>query len=150
MGLRAGLRLALFFGAAALCALPALGGETAPPAELEEGDAVEDEVQTDAIRTDIVRADTIRVVRGRVRLVGNHPFTELLIAGEDGVEWYIERGEGRFLEACQQRIVTVRGKARNQELLLANGVSLGSRWVLRDISLVSPEPGAFLTPAAGE
>jgi hypothetical protein len=78
------------------------------------------------------------LVRGRVRLVGNHPFTELLITGEDGIDWYVERGEGKFLEDYQQRIVTVRGKVRIQELILANGVSLGSRRVLRDISLVSP------------
>jgi hypothetical protein len=78
------------------------------------------------------------VVRGRVRLVGNRPFAELLIAGEDGIDWYVERGEGEFLEDYQHRIVTVRGKVRVQELILANGVSLGSRWVLRDISLVAP------------
>ncbi|MDR2111187.1 MAG: hypothetical protein LBP32_07750 [Spirochaetaceae bacterium] len=72
-------------------------------------------------------------VRGRVRITGNEPFTELVIAGEED-EWYVEDpGDRKLLEGYQRRIVTVRGLAGFRELILANGQKIGGRKTLRHI-----------------
>jgi hypothetical protein len=118
----------LVFGGIVLFPLPVFGGEEGPASPDPQG------AEGQFSRGD----EEIRVVRGRVRLVGSSPFIEMVISDEDGFDWYLEPGEGKILEDYQQRIITVRGKVRVQELFLANGAPLGSRRILRDVSLVSP------------
>ena len=78
--------------------------------------------------------ETVRV-RGRVRLVGSEPFPEIHISDENGVDWYLERREGRALLPYQQRIITVEGEAHTLELILANGEYAGVRRILRNIRI---------------
>ncbi|MDR2364156.1 MAG: hypothetical protein LBD65_07050 [Spirochaetaceae bacterium] len=74
-------------------------------------------------------------VRGRVRLVGSEPFPEIYISDENGVDWHLERREGRALLPYQQRIITVEGQADTLELILANGETAGVRRILRNIRI---------------
>jgi hypothetical protein len=110
----------------------AQGGEAPVQPEPPPGEAAREKAPDGA-----AAAETV-LVRGRVRLVGNSPFTELIITGEDGGDWYIDRGERKLLEGYQQRIVTVRGRAETREITLANGKHLETRRILRDLSLVDP------------
>ena len=48
-------------------------------------------------------------VTGVVRLVGSHPFYELVVTG-DGAEWYIARDEMNKLHDLQHRTVTIEGE----------------------------------------
>jgi hypothetical protein len=62
----------------------------------------------------------------------------LVITGEAD-EWYTDPKDQDKLMALQQRIVTVEGKLDSQEMTLANGVYLGRRLVLRDITVISSQ-----------
>ena len=73
---------------------------------------------------------------GRVRLVGNEPFPELVLTGEDGQSWFIAPEDRTVLSAYEQRIVTIRGRVKLQELILANGQKLETRRILSEVTLV--------------
>ena len=75
-------------------------------------------------------------VTGRVRLVGNAPFSELIITAEKG-DWYIERDEEYKLMDLQQQMVTVEGSETVMELKFASGVSAGERRTLKNIKIIS-------------
>lgn len=75
-------------------------------------------------------------LEGRLRLVGSEPFTELVLTGADGQDWYLEGPARRALQVYEQRSVRVRGKVELREMLLANGRSLGLRRVLSEITLL--------------
>ena len=80
---------------------------------------------------------TVRV-SGRVRLVGNEPFTELVITGPDG-EWYIKPDEGHKFRELQQRTVTVEGIETVVTLRFASGNPAGERRTLSDIQIITVE-----------
>ena len=82
--------------------------------------------------------DNLMEVSGRVRLVGNEPFTELVISGADK-EWYIEREEAYKLKDLQHRTVTVEGEETVIERRFANGEIAGIRRELRNIKVISVE-----------
>lgn len=77
-------------------------------------------------------------VSGRVRLVGNDPFYELVITGEE-LEWYIARDEFDKLMELQQRTVTVEGFETVRELRFASGISAGERRTLKNILIIAVE-----------
>lgn len=79
-------------------------------------------------------------VSGRVRLVGSSPNTELVIAGQDR-EWYVHAKDRQKLMKLQQQIVRVKGKESFVDLRFANGMSAGRRYILEDITILSPGPG---------
>jgi hypothetical protein len=116
---RGGLLLFLFF-----CCLPFplfSGGKKAPP---------EPPVLSDGSLYEQAAEGQILTVTGTVRLVGNEPFTELVVTDGAGNNWYVAE-EGRSLLApWQHRPVTVRGKVRMREMVLANGKALGTRRII--------------------
>ncbi|MDR3160465.1 MAG: hypothetical protein LBU28_02495 [Spirochaetaceae bacterium] len=75
-------------------------------------------------------------ITGRVRLVGNEPFPELVLTGEDGRDWFIAEEDRAVLSAYEQRTVTVRGRVSLREMILANGQRLESRRILSGLTLV--------------
>ena len=76
-------------------------------------------------------------ISGRVRLVGNMPFPQLVISDEEH-DWYLEQADRTLLEGYEQRAVTVEGRQEYHDLILANGEKIGNRRLLRDITIVSP------------
>ena len=77
-------------------------------------------------------------VTGRVRLVGNEPFPELVITGTDR-EWHIEKSEEYKLKDLQQRLVTVEGIETVTTLHWANGRPAGERYSLKEIRILKIE-----------
>ena len=77
-------------------------------------------------------------VTGRVYLVGNEPFTELIIGGRD-VEWYIASGEERLLLLLQHQLVTVEGIETVEDLWFASGLYAGERRTLSNIRIINIE-----------
>jgi hypothetical protein len=73
---------------------------------------------------------------GRVRLVGNEPFPELVLTGEDGHSWFIAPEDRTVLSAYEQRIVTIRGRVKLQEMILADGQRLETRRILSGVTLI--------------
>ena len=77
-------------------------------------------------------------VTGRVRLVGNEPFTELVVTGQNR-EWFIEKSEEYKLRNLQQRTVTVEGIQTVISLQWANGLPAGNRYTLKNIRIIKIE-----------
>jgi hypothetical protein len=73
---------------------------------------------------------------GRVRLVGNEPFPELVLTGEDGRSWFIAPEDRAVLSAYEQRTVTIRARVKLREMILANGQRLETRRILSGVTLV--------------
>ena len=78
---------------------------------------------------------TVRVT-GTVRLVGNEPFAELIIQGEDK-HWYIAPEDEHTLQDLQHRTVTVEGIETVFELQFASGRPAGERRTLRNIRIIT-------------
>ena len=76
----------------------------------------------------------VLIVTGAVRLVGNEPFSELVISGENR-EWYIAPTEEYKLRDLQQMIVTVEGIETVTNLRFANGFPAGERYTLDRITV---------------
>ena len=75
-------------------------------------------------------------VTGRVRLVGNEPFSELVITSE-GNSWYIAKNDAHKLHDLQHRMVTVTGEETVMELTFANGRPAGQRRTLNNITIIA-------------
>jgi len=84
------------------------------------------------------REGTVVEVTGTVRLVGNAPFYELVITGEEH-EWYVAKEDQQKLWDLQQRVVTVEGSETVTRLTFVNGFSAGERRTLKDIKIISVE-----------
>jgi len=89
-------------------------------------------------------------ITGVVRLVGNEPFTELVVTGtitsaaqtggnETELTWYIANDEKVQLHNLQQRTVIIEGEETVKELTLANGRPAGTRRELFNIKIISVE-----------
>ena len=92
--------------------------------------------------------DSVVQVTGRVRLVGNEPFPELIIWKEEGSAdrianagkaWFITREDRHLLIHLQHRTVTVEGKETVEELSFVSGNSAGQRHTLSNIRIISVE-----------
>ncbi|MDR2027966.1 MAG: hypothetical protein LBP93_00360, partial [Treponema sp.] len=77
----------------------------------------------------------ILTIRGRLRLVGNEPFTELVLSDGEGNDWFIEGSVRDSLIHRQQEFLTLRGEAAYQDLLLASGRRMGVRKILRNVTV---------------
>ena len=75
-------------------------------------------------------------VTGQVRLIGNEPFTELVIRGDER-EWHITPEDEHKLRDLQHRTVTVQGTEAVTILRFANGFPAGERYTLGNISIIS-------------
>ena len=75
-------------------------------------------------------------ISGRVRLVGNEPFSELVISGQE-FEWYVAKDDEHKLRNLQYRNVVVEGTETVRELIFANGVSAGLRRTISNIRIIS-------------
>ncbi|ADK82983.1 hypothetical protein Spirs_3898 [Sediminispirochaeta smaragdinae DSM 11293] len=75
-------------------------------------------------------------VTGKVRLVGNVPFSELVITDNEGNDWYINQDSRPALSGHEQEIVTVRAVVHREKIVLANGKRLNDRRVLDDVEIV--------------
>ena len=74
-------------------------------------------------------------ITGVVRLVGNEPFTELIISGSNAM-WYVPKEERAKLKDLQHRVVTVEGEEVIKDMKFANGSSAGIRRELRNINII--------------
>jgi hypothetical protein len=88
-------------------------------------------------REDGEKPESIRAT-GVVRLVRSGPGTELLISNEYR-EWHIDQKDYDKLWNLQQRIITVEGEERTEELSFADGRPAGERRWLRNIKIIEPE-----------
>jgi len=95
------------------------------------------DVQTE-MRQNTMNDETENRIRvtGRVRLVGNEPFTELVITGPE-MQWYIEKSEVAGLKNLQQRTVTAEGVETVTQMIFANGLPGGERRTLSQVRIIS-------------
>jgi hypothetical protein len=77
-------------------------------------------------------------VSGTVRLVGTALFPEIVVTGSEN-EWYVDKDEMSKLNDLQHRKVTVEGEETVVEMRFANGLSAGTRRILRNIKVISIE-----------
>jgi hypothetical protein len=82
------------------------------------------------------QADDVVEVTGRVRLVGNVPFAELVITDANEQDWYIDTDSRSVVAAYEQRVVIVQGSLELVDMVLANGRRIGTRHILRDVRLI--------------
>jgi hypothetical protein len=84
----------------------------------------------------LVPPETI-VVSGDIRLVGTALFSELVITDAEGHDWFIRDDEDKQKLSERKNLkVTVRGTPSYVETTLANGVSLGDRRFLQNITVI--------------
>jgi hypothetical protein len=77
---------------------------------------------------------------GKVRRVGNVPFTALVITDSSGKDWHLDDAGTLLLKSYEQKEVLVKGKVFLKEMILANGKKLPSRRTLTEITIVEPDP----------
>ena len=75
-------------------------------------------------------------VTGVVRLVGNEPFTEMVISGPEG-EWFIEKDDEYKLKDLQYQIITVEAEETVINLTFANGMPAGERRSLKNLRIIT-------------
>jgi hypothetical protein len=75
-------------------------------------------------------------ITGLVQLLGNEPFTELVLSDEEGRPWYIAPEDRPLLAGREQQRVRVRGTLELRPLILADGTPVGTRRILRGVSIV--------------
>ncbi|MDR2484201.1 MAG: hypothetical protein LBD55_02260 [Treponema sp.] len=74
-------------------------------------------------------------ITGKVRLVGNMPFPQLVITDSENLDWHIDEGEKKTLAGFEQQTVKVRGTVELLEIRLADNQYMGVRRLLRHITL---------------
>jgi hypothetical protein len=74
-------------------------------------------------------------VSGLVRLVGNEPFTDLLISDTDGHDWYIDSASRSLMAGLEQQHAAVRATLSLQPMTLADGTKLETRRILKNITI---------------
>jgi hypothetical protein len=77
-------------------------------------------------------------VSGRIRLVGNEPFTSIVITGAEK-EWYVDKEDEQKLKALQQKTVTVEAYETVLEFTFPNGLVKGKRLILKNIRIIKIE-----------
>jgi hypothetical protein len=80
-------------------------------------------------------APEIRTIQGRIRLVGNEPFTELVLTEEEGNDWFIEGPARDSLMHRQHEVLVLRGEAEYRDIILADGRRAGVRHILRNVTV---------------
>jgi len=126
-----GLVLALLFlGIAAV--LPAWGKKE------KKNDAEQNDVMPNISLSAAPEQNILVRITGRIRLVGNEPFTELVITTQER-DYFIEKSEVYKLKELQQRTVTIEGIQTVVSLQWASGLPAGNRYSLKDIKIIRLE-----------
>jgi hypothetical protein len=82
------------------------------------------------------RAGQTVEVSGRVRLLGNVPFTELVVSDDTGHDWYIDAESREALAGLEQQTVTISATLSLQAMTLADGSRLEDRRVLSKVVII--------------
>jgi hypothetical protein len=77
-------------------------------------------------------------VSGKVLLVGNVPFVEMIIHDSRGRDWFIEGDDREILNEWVDREVTVDGFPHETDVRLADGSKTFKRYSLSEISVTGP------------
>jgi hypothetical protein len=96
----------------------------------------DEESQSDKTQNQNQDGKVIEVI-GVVRLVGNVPFTEIVITDADGNDWFITAEDKEILMALQQQQVRVKGTAFYTDMILANNKKIGVRKTLKNIIILN-------------
>jgi hypothetical protein len=75
-------------------------------------------------------------VSGKVLLVGNMPFVEMIIHDSRDRAWFIEGDDQKRLDPWVGKEVTVQGFSRETDLQLADGSKTFKRYTLSQITVV--------------
>jgi hypothetical protein len=75
-------------------------------------------------------------VTGTIRLLGSEPFPELVLTDGEGNDWYLDGDAREKARTYQHQELTLRGRPEYKEMKLANGMSMGTRYFLRDAVIV--------------
>jgi hypothetical protein len=128
--LRGFVLVLLFLGISAV--LPAWGRKE------KKNDAEQDNVMPNAALSAAPEQNILVRITGRIRLVGNEPFTELVITTEER-DYFIEKNEEYKLKELQQQTVTIEGIQTVISLQWASGLPAGNRYSLKDIRILRIE-----------
>jgi len=75
-------------------------------------------------------------LEGIIRLVGNEPFTSLVLTDAAGVDWYISNNEKETILPFLQQQVTIEGTVKIQKQVLANGKELPDKKIIENIKVL--------------
>jgi len=128
--LRSFILALLFLGIVAV--LPAWGRKE------KKNDAGQNDVMPNTALSAAAQQNILVRITGRIRLVGNEPFTELVITTQER-DYFIEKSEEYKLKELQQRTVTVEGIQTVISLQWASGLPAGNRYSLKDIKIIKLE-----------
>ena len=78
-------------------------------------------------------------VTGIVRRVGNEPWVETVVSDINDADWHIEQSGEGTLKNLVHKTVTVRGKLKLSDIILANNQKIGIRRELSKIQLLTVE-----------
>ena len=90
------------------------------------------------VKPETAEKGTLIQVSGRVRLVGNDPFPEIVITAQQG-EWYVDKEDEHKFKELQHKTVTVEGLETVKKLTFANGMPAGERRMLKSVKIISVE-----------
>ncbi len=79
-------------------------------------------------------------VEGVVRLVGNEPFTRLVVTAKDGKTYLFEAEKKKTFARFIGLLVTVRGTVEEKELKSADGRVLGVEYLLKNADVKDAGP----------
>jgi hypothetical protein len=77
-------------------------------------------------------------VSGKVLLVGNMPFVEMVIQDSRDKAWFIEGDDRKRLDPWVEEEVTVQGFPHETDVQLADGSRTFKRYTLSQITIVEP------------
>lgn len=75
-------------------------------------------------------------VKGIVRLVGNEPFTNLVITDEKSQDWYLDNEYKNLFLPYQQKVIIVKGIVHIKKQVLANGKEIEPKLMLKNVLLI--------------
>ncbi len=75
-----------------------------------------------------------RIITGIIRLVGNEPFTELVITDAAGQDYLIPKKSAFDFHSLVQQTITIRSRVGHDEIRTADGKYIGER-----LTLINPE-----------
>jgi hypothetical protein len=75
-------------------------------------------------------------ISGVLRLVGNEPFTRLVVSGEDGKDYFLHNSEKETLRRFIGSKIRVKGTLIITKILTADGKDLGDEYNLDNMEIV--------------
>ncbi|MDR0524811.1 MAG: hypothetical protein LBG90_02950 [Spirochaetaceae bacterium] len=86
----------------------------------------------------LVSGQTVEIT-GKIRVVGNMPFPELVITDETEQDWFIPEEYKALFTGQDGQPVKVKAKVDLVELSLADNTRIGYRRILRQIKKIEPK-----------